>query len=137
MKRILIILIFIFSCMPESVDVPDPINVIDSTDPVIPVEYGLQEYEIEFDGLLRSFNIYVPDSYDPSEPVPMLFCFHGYGSNNQVIMEYTEFNDIASEENFIVVYPQGTFLNGITHWNVGGWTTSSIVDRCCICRFFD
>ena len=128
MKRVLIILIFIFSCMPETVDVPDPINVIDSTDPVIPVEYGLQEYEIEFDGLLRSFNIYVPDSYDPSEPVPMLFCFHGYGSNNQVIMEYTEFNDIASEENFIVVYPQGTFLNGITHWNVGGWTTSSIVD---------
>ena len=43
-------------------------------------------------------------------------------------MAYTGFNDIASEENFIVVYPQGSLLNGITHWNVGGWTSGSFVD---------
>ena len=80
------------------------------------------------DGLTRSFNIFVPDTYDPSEPVPLLFCLHGYGSNHDVIMEYTDFNTIASSENFIVVYPQGSLLNGITHWNVGGWTVGSFVD---------
>ena len=43
-------------------------------------------------------------------------------------MAYTGFNDIASEENFIVVYPQGSYFNGTTHWNVGGWTLGSSVD---------
>ena len=106
MKRVLIILIFIFSCMPETVDVPGPINVIDSTDPVIPVEYGLQEYEIEFDGLLRSFNIYVPDSYDPSDPVPMLFCFHGYGSNKEDLFSLEGYlpKNVPAVRSYFVIY---------------------------------
>ncbi|HJN54174.1 MAG TPA: PHB depolymerase family esterase [Flavobacteriaceae bacterium] len=128
MKKFIIGVFLIFSCSPEIVEIPDPVNIIDSSDPVIPVEYGLQEFEIEFQGLVRTFNIFVPDSYDPLDPIPLLFCMHGYGSNNQLIMEYTEFNDIAAEENFIVVYPQGSLLNGITHWNVGGWTSGSFVD---------
>ena len=128
MKKIIITFFIVFSCSPERIPVPDPINVIDSSDPVIPVEYGFQEFNIEHDGLARSFNIFVPDTYDPSEPVPLLFCLHGYGSNHDVIMEYTDFNTIASSENFIVVYPQGSLLNGITHWNVGGWTVGSFVD---------
>ena len=70
----------------------------------------------------------MPDSYDPFDPVPLLFCMHGWGSSNEVIMAYTGFNDIASEENFIVVYPQGSYFNGTTHWNVGGWTLGSSVD---------
>ena len=128
MKKIIITFFIVFSCSPERIPVPDPINVIDSSDPVIPVEYGFQEFNIEHDGLTRSFNIFVPDTYDPSEPVPLLFCLHGYGSNHDVIMEYTDFNTIASSENFIAVYPQGSLLNGITHWNVGGWTVGSFVD---------
>ena len=128
MKKIIITFFIVFSCSPERIPVPDPINVIDSLDPVIPVEYGFQEFNIEHDGLTRSFNIFVPDTYDPSEPVPLLFCLHGYGSNHDVIMEYTDFNTIASSENFIAVYPQGSLLNGITHWNVGGWTVGSFVD---------
>ena len=45
-------------------------------------------------------------------------------------MNYTGFQSIADEFGFIVVYPQGTLLpaTGQTHWNVGGWTTSSITD---------
>jgi polyhydroxybutyrate depolymerase len=70
----------------------------------------------------------VPDSYDPFDPVPLLFCLHGWSSSNEIIMAYTGFNDIASEENFIVVYPQGSYFNGTTHWNVGGWTLGSSVD---------
>ena len=128
MKKIIITFFIVFSCSPERIPVPDPINVIDSSDPVIPVEYGFQEFNIEHAGLTRSFNIFVPDTYDPSEPVPLLFCLHGYGSNHDVIMEYTDFNTIASSENFIAVYPQGSLLNGITHWNVGGWTVGSFVD---------
>ncbi len=39
---------------------------------------------------------------------------------------YTNYEPIANENNFIVVYPQGTTSNGLnTHWNNGGWTSKS------------
>ena len=83
---------------------PDPKNVIDSLDLVIPVEYGFQEFNIEHDGFTRYYNIFVPNSYNTLEPVPLLLCLHGYGSNQDVIMEYTDFNTIASSENFIIFF---------------------------------
>ena len=44
------------------------------------------------------------------------------------IMNYTNFNYISDTAGFIVVYPQGTLLQGTTHWNVGGWTLGSTID---------
>ena len=69
---------------------------------------------------LRFYRIYVPPSYDGSEPVPLVLAFHGstgMGSNfkpstilwfyRDVFFEdYTDFNEKADEEGFIVVYPK-------------------------------
>jgi len=43
-------------------------------------------------------------------------------------MNYTGFNEIANQNNFIVVYPQGSNFIGVPHWNVGGWTLGSTTD---------
>ena len=44
-------------------------------------------------------------------------------------MNSTGFNEIADQENFIVVYPQGSLiLNLLAHWNVGGFTEGSNTD---------
>ena len=78
--------------------------------------------------LQRDYIIHIPSSYNVNTPVPLVFCFHGYTSNASTIMSYSNFNYIADTAGFIVVYPQGTLLQGSTHWNVGGWTTASTVD---------
>jgi polyhydroxybutyrate depolymerase len=83
---------------------------------------------ITHDGQERAYIMYVPASYNPGTASPLLLCFHGYTSSANTIMNYSGFNNIADTANFIVVYPQGTLLNGTTHWNVGGWTTSSTMD---------
>ncbi len=80
------------------------------------------------DNLLRGYILYVPASYDSNTAVPLVFCFHGYGSSASVNMGYTNFNEIADTAGFIVIHPQGTLLQGTSHWNVGGWTLGSIVD---------
>lgn len=72
--------------------------------------------------------MYVPSLPLSNEPIPLVFCFHGYGGNNNSIMLYSSFNYIADTASFIVVYPQGLPLQGTSHWNVGGWTTNSTVD---------
>jgi len=62
--------------------------------------------------------------------VPLLFSLHGYTSRAIWNLGYTEFQSIANNEKFIVIYPQGTILasTGETHWNVGGWTVGSTTD---------
>ena len=80
------------------------------------------------DNLQRDYIIHVPNSYNSNIPIPLIFCFHGYGSNANSIMSYTNFNYIADTASFIVVYPQGTLLQGTSHWNVGGWTLGSTID---------
>ena len=76
------------------------------------------ESSIMHDGIERTFIIYVPDSYQDSEAVPLVINYHGLTSNSFDQMFYGDFRPIADRENFIIVHPQGT-LNGddVTYWN--------------------
>ncbi len=83
---------------------------------------------ITHDDLEREYILYIPDSYDGATPAPLLFNFHGFGSTASEQMFYGDFRPIADRAGFLVVHPQGTLFQGITHWNVGGWTAGSTVD---------
>ncbi|NNE26307.1 MAG: T9SS type A sorting domain-containing protein [Saprospiraceae bacterium] len=79
-------------------------------------------------GVERDYIVYIPESYDATENVPLVLNFHGYGSNAFQQMNYGDFRAIADREGFIVVHPNGTVdLLGSTHWNVG-WGTSTVDD---------
>lgn len=104
-------------------------NEISFTTVSVPeVNYGISEYNITFQGLNRSYIVYVPDSYNPQNSSPVVFAFHGFGGQNVLTMNNTNFNQLADTNNFIVVYPQGTLFGIAPHWNVGGWTSGSTVD---------
>ena len=79
-------------------------------------------------GVLREYYVYTPSTYTPSSNAPLLFIFHGYGSSATNILYYSNFQNRAEQDGYILVYPQGSLLNGVTHWNVGGWTIGSTVD---------
>lgn len=83
---------------------------------------------ITHDGLQRDYTLYVPANYSGEAAVPLVFNFHGYTSNANEQMWYGNFRPIADTAGFLVVHPQGTLLEGKTHWNVGGWTTASTID---------
>jgi polyhydroxybutyrate depolymerase len=72
---------------------------------------------IEHDGERREYIVYVPESYDGASAVPLLFNFHGFGGEASDQMSWADFRPLADEHGFIVVYPQGTELEGYTHWN--------------------
>ena len=80
-------------------------------------------------GITRNYILFVPASYDPSTPAPLVFSFHGYSSNAALNMNYTGFTAIADTAGFILVHPDGTLDgSGTPHWNVGGWTVGSQID---------
>lgn len=62
---------------------------------------------LTFEGLERTYLIHVPPSYDVQTPVPLLLMLHGRGGNGEDIAELTNFSDLADENNFIVLYPDG------------------------------
>jgi polyhydroxybutyrate depolymerase len=72
---------------------------------------------IVHNGVNREYFLYIPDSYDGSSAVPVLFNFHGYGGNANEFMSYTDMRAQAESNTFILVYPQGSVLDGSTHWN--------------------
>ena len=84
-----------------------------------------QKCSFTHNNIIREYYIYIPSSYTPSSNAPLMFVLHGYGSSATNIMFYSSFQNLAEEDSYIIVYPQGSLLNGVTHWNVGGWTIGS------------
>lgn len=77
----------------------------------------------EFDGEAREYRIYIPAIYNESQPTPLVFNLHGYGSSNVEQEFYGDFRPIADTANFIIVHPQGLLDDfGGTHWNTFGTT---------------
>ena len=82
-------------------------------------------------GLDREYILYLPESYDASIPTPMVLNFHGFGGQADEYMEYADMREVAEDEGFILVYPQGSLLDGFSHWNatlLGGDNKSSTDD---------
>ena len=81
---------------------------------------------INYSGITREFILYVPTSYDSSSKQPLVFNFHGYGSNALEQMNYGDFRSLADANGFIVVHPDALDdIVGKSFWDVGGWSSST------------
>ena len=69
------------------------------------------------DGMNREYIIYVPNSYDGTSAVPLLLNFHGFGGSASQYMQEADMRSLAEADTFILVYPQGSCLDGSSHWN--------------------
>lgn len=56
----------------------------------------------------RSYLLYVPDSYDPQTPTPLVISIHGYAEWPAHQAHTSRWNELADEQGFLVVYPSGT-----------------------------
>jgi len=75
---------------------------------------------IRVNGRERTFILHVPSRYNTSEPVPVLFAFHGGRGTGPKMATMTGFNELADAQGFLAVYP-----NGQTQWNDGRGTTDA------------
>ena len=78
---------------------------------------GLNNQILNYDGVDREYLQYIPSTYDGSNKLPVLLNFHGFGSSASDYMQYTDMTSLAESEGFVLVYPQGSDLNGSPHWN--------------------
>ena len=69
------------------------------------------------DNINREYILYIPNSYDGTSAVPLLVNFHGFGGGASEFMSYADMRSIAETDTFILAYPQGSCLDGSSHWN--------------------
>ena len=55
----------------------------------------------------REYRYYVPSSYDPDQPTPLMVVLHGHPDTAVGISLITQMNPVAEENGFIVAYPNG------------------------------
>jgi polyhydroxybutyrate depolymerase len=67
-------------------------------------------------GEKRDYLLYVPRSYDPSRPAPLVISMHGAGLWGAAQRETSQWNDLADNQGFIVVYPSGIGGKGVRIW---------------------
>jgi polyhydroxybutyrate depolymerase len=92
---------------------------------------GTFSRSIEVDGETREYLIYIPNSYDTIKSVPLLLNFHGFGGSANEFMNDADMRSLAASNSFILVYPQGSSLDGFSHWNacpIGGDNKSDADD---------
>jgi len=72
---------------------------------------------IVHDGMNREYILYVPNSYDGTSSIPLLLNFHGFGGSASQFMQEADMRSLAEADTSILVYPQGSCLDGSSHWN--------------------
>ena len=72
---------------------------------------------IVHDGLNREYVLYIPNSYDETSSIPLMLNFHGFGGSASDYMLEADMRSLAETDTFILVYPQGSCLDGSSHWN--------------------
>lgn len=89
----------------------------------------LQYYDsIVSDGLVRTYFVHLPLSYNSSNSYPVIFAMHGGGAlGYQGIEGQSQLSELADSENFIVVYPEGLERIGFRTWNAGDCCPSATI----------
>ena len=72
-----------------------------------------------FQGKNRTYQLYVPPAYKGTARVPLVFDFHGFGSNAVRQMAYGNFKPEANANDFLIVAPDGQDSPGGRHFSFG------------------
>jgi polyhydroxybutyrate depolymerase len=73
-----------------------------------------------FQNVARTYQLYVPPGYRGTTAVPLVFDFHGYGSNAVQQMVYGNFEPLARSNDFLIVAPDGQDTGSKRHFNLTG-----------------
>jgi polyhydroxybutyrate depolymerase len=114
---------------PTDTPIPPTDTPIPPTDTPIPVEsLQIETGRFDFEGHTRNYMVFLPKNYTSTIIFPLVIYLHSYGWIAKQGMKYTQLNQVADANDFIIVYPSGK-----PNWNSGigeniVWSTPNIND---------
>ena len=80
--------------------------------------------ELSVDAGRGPVTVYFPDSYTPSEPLPVVLLLHGYSSSGAAVEAWLNLVSLVDSREFVYAHPNGTVDSlGFRFWNA--------TDACC------
>lgn len=76
-------------------------------------------------GQPRTYLLHTPKSYRSDRPLPIVIAFHGYGSQGKDLAASSGLDDLADQQGFLVVYPDGLDRR----WNLTEGTFGGLFNR--------
>ncbi|MBL4688799.1 MAG: hypothetical protein JKY37_29690 [Nannocystaceae bacterium] len=73
---------------------------------------GDQVIEVEHGGQMRSYRLFVPESYQHGERTALVINFHGTGSTAAAQADVSQMREAAQDVGILVAFPQGLPLSG-------------------------
>ncbi len=70
-------------------------------------------------GLERRYALFVPPTYTPGKPAPLVLNFHGFTANPESQEWLSAMSKVAEEAGFILATPKGSGNEEILSWNAG------------------
>lgn len=74
-------------------------------------ELGMEYHYEEFEGWMREWYVYIPQSVreNPDKKVPLVFAMHGYTCNGEIYAGNSEWYKVADQYGFIVLHPTALY----------------------------
>jgi polyhydroxybutyrate depolymerase len=88
-------------------------------------------------GQKRNYLLYIPKSYDPAKPTPLVITLHTSMSWDSAAMAISQWNSVADDNGFLVVYPEGTGRGPKSWAMVGSETPARMPDVLFIAALID
>lgn len=85
--------------------------------PIQPID---EQRTLKLGDLERTYFLHIPPGFNNQQPVPLVFFFHGYQENGAYARTYTNLDQTANANGFIVVYPDGSGSASSLSWNGSG-----------------
>lgn len=80
---------------------------------------GEYRCELSHNSLVRTYRVNIPGGMAGMEKWPLVLALHGSGTHAGTMEAFTGLTEFAAEQNFVVVYPNGTGRTRTTlSWNV-------------------
>ncbi len=102
-------LFFGLACSNDDESAPTP-------SPTPTVSSDLLDTTFTYNHTVREYLLYIPESYDGTEAVPLVFSLHGIAGTKESQYNLSRFHLIADTANFILVTPEAT-ADPVTAWN--------------------
>jgi polyhydroxybutyrate depolymerase len=96
---------------PDTANTTDTWNSTDTGDTVTPTcsptVWSTGRHTLDHGGVQRTFQVYLPSSYDPSVPAPLVLAFHGWGGDGGEFLGDATVTAEADARSYILIAPDG------------------------------
>ena len=104
------------SAIPSATATPIPILAVDA------------QRMLTVGDMARTYFLHVPAGRSLQRPVPLVVVFHGFQENGSMARLYTGLDDIANDNGFVVVYPDGSG-SGALSWKASGCCGEALLNN--------